>query len=357
MNDEAKPAETPEPPGPSGDTPGPPDAATEPATVPTSEPPAEPPPTPATATRAWRRYLFAIVPAIGLLELGAHAVQVSRHVTDADWLAARAVVKGMVHPDDLVAFAPGWVDPIGRSAFKDDIASVEREGRPDDSRFARAIEVSIRGAHLAELSSWRVSGTKKVGPITLTTYDNPKFARVIDDLVSHLDPARSTVSRVEGAGGAGVKETGCAFRHLPAQTGSIGFGPAIPSDRFACPSSFVGVSVVQPLDYQAHRCIYSQLPSGGITRIRFRDVTFGRVLHGHHAISWAQERYKAGTPVTLTFSVEGRVLGKMVHNDGDSWKAFELDTSDLSGQTAELVAEISTANSRERSYCFEADTR
>ena len=279
-------------------------------------------------------------------------MQVTRHVPDADWVAARAVVKGMVRPDDLVAFAPSWVDPIGRSMFKDDIASVEREGRPDDTRFARAIEVSIRGAHLAELSGWRVSDRKKVGAITLTTYDNPRFERVIDDLVTHLDPARSTVARVDGG-----RETPCPFTRSRSQSGNIGFGPAFPADRFACPSSFVGVSVVQALDYLPHRCIYSQLPSGSITRIRFRDVAFGRVLHGHHTISWAQERYKNGTPVSIAFTVGNRLLGRVVHRDGDSWSPFDLDTSALSGQTAELVVDISTPNSRERSYCFEADTR
>jgi hypothetical protein len=292
------------------------------------------------------------VPLLGVSELGAHLVQVTRHVPDADWFAARSVVKAMLRPDDLVAFAPTWLDPVGRSKFKDDVASLEREARPDDSRFARAIEISIRGSHLPEFAGWRVEAVRNVGAITVTTYDNPKVERVIDDLVSHLDPSRATVLRLDGS-----KETPCPMGRLRSQTGNIGFGPAIPAERFGCPGTFVGVSVVQSLDYLAHRCIYSQLPSGGVTRIRFRDVAFGRELHGHHAISWAQERYKNGTPVTLTFSVEGRVLGKAVHVDGDSWKEFDFDTSDLAGQTAELVADISTANARERSYCFEAVTR
>jgi hypothetical protein len=347
LTDEPQPA--PDATLPAVDPPPPPDPAIPPDTQDPPEAPKPPPPRPAPA---WRRYLFAIVPAIGLFELGAHVIQATRHVPDSDWLAARALVKGMARPDDLVAFAPGWVDPIGRSMFKDEIASVAREARPDDSRFARAIEVSIRGAHLPELAGWHEEARQKVGAITVTTFDNPKFERVLDDLVTHLDPARATVARVDGG-----RETPCPFTHSHSQTGSIGFGPAIPADRFACPASFVGVSVAMPLDYHPHRCIYSQLPSGATTRLRFHDVAFGRMLHGHHAISWAQERYKNGTPVTMSFTVGDRLLGRVVHHDGDSWKAFDLDTSDLAGQTAELVVDVSTPSSRERSYCFEADTR
>jgi len=49
-------------------------------------------------------------------------------------------------------------------------------------------------------------------------------------------------------------------------------------------------------------------------------------------------------------------IGSIEHRDGDGWKGFELDTSALSGQHGELVAEVSSSGDR-RQYCFEADTR
>ncbi len=321
-----------------------------------SPPPESPEDRGAAAEGGARRYLFALIPLLGLLELVLHLSQVSSSVPDSDWLAARAAVKALAKPDDLVVFAPFWADPIGREFFKDDVATMEREARPDDSRFPRAIEVSIRGAHLPELAGWTQEARQKVGKITLTTYANPHYTRVIDDLVAHFDPQRTTVWRLDTAGPNAGRESPCPITRGRSQTGNIGFGPATPGEHFGCPSSFVGISVMQPLDYQAHRCIYSQLPSGGTTRIRFRDVVFGKALHGHHAISWAQERFKQGTPVTISFTAGGHLLGRFVHNDGDSWKPFDMETTDLAGTTGELVVDISTANARERSYCFEAVT-
>ncbi len=302
---------------------------------------------------AWKRYAFALVPTLAFLELAAHVAQATRHVADADWILARDAVQAELQPDDLVTFAPGWVDPIGRSVFKD-VATLEREARPDDTRFARAIEVSIRDAHLAELAAWKVTGRKRVGAITLTTYENPSFAKVLDDLVTHLAPGRAELTHVDARG-----ETSCPFTRTRSQSGNIGYGPAIPGDRFLCPDGgFAGVSVVQALDYLPHRCIFAPPPgSGGALRLRFTEVAFGKTLHGHHAISWAQERYHDGAQVTLTFRSGEHLLGKLVHSDGDGWKSFELDTSELEGTRGDLIAEVSSPNPRDRLYCFEADTR
>jgi hypothetical protein len=303
---------------------------------------------------AWKRYGFAIVPAVAVLEIGAHIAQATSKIPEKDWVAAREAVRAIALPEDLVAFAPRWVDPIGRSVFKDEIATVEREARPDDTRFPRAIEVGIRGAHLREFDSWRVTDRKRVGTITLTTYENPAPAKVIDDLVSLVTPDRATVARVDGG-----RETGCPFVHGRSQSGNIGFGPGVPADRFACQQGgFVGVSVMQALDYLPHRCIYAPpLERATVLRIRFSSVRFGKALHGHHAISWDTERKMEGAPVTIAFKVGDQTLGKFVHSEGDSWKPFEVDTSELEGQTAELVADITTPNAAARQYCFEADTR
>jgi hypothetical protein len=203
--------------------------------------------------RATRRWAFAAVPAVGLLELGAHAIQTHSIVPERDWAAARAYVSTQVRPDDLIAFAPTWIDPIGRKEFGAAMATVEREARPDESRFVRAFEVAIRGRHLRVLSGWRRAGEKAFGGVTVTTWENPTPARVVDDLVSMVDPRRMSVS---------YRGQDCPFVRDATQSGGLGFGPAIPSQRFSCPGSgFLGASVVADLDYAPHRCIYAP-PSG-----------------------------------------------------------------------------------------------
>jgi hypothetical protein len=160
------------------------------------------------------------------------------------------------------------------------------------------------------------------------------------------------VGRVDGD-----RAAECAFGHGPTQAGPLGFGPAIPGDRFACASGFVGVSVVADLDYRPHRCIYAP-PGGGssLVRIRFLDVQIGRTLYGHHALYVEAERDRRGAPVTLTFRVGASLVGSVMHRDGDGWRQFEFDTGDLAGQRADLDAEISAPSGDQRMYCFQADT-
>ena len=68
--------------------------------------------------------------------------------------------------------------------------------------------------------------------------------------------------------------------------------------------------------------------------------------------------------MTITFRVGDTVVGSVVHHDGDGWKPFEFDTSELPpadrrrrGGRADLVAEIESPSGERRMYCFEADTR
>jgi hypothetical protein len=313
-----------------------------------------------------KKWAFALVPAAALLELGAHFVQTSSGVVpDADWEQAREIVRGKLQEGDLLLFSPRWTDPLGRQHFKDELASVEREAYPDVTRFARAFEVSIRGAHARELAGWREVARERAGAVSIVTWENPAPAKVIDDLVARAARQEMRVTRVDGP-----RQNECPFGQYGAQTGGLGFGPAVPSARWACPGgNFAGVTVLPALDYSPRRCIYAPpAGSGSALRLVFPGVHFGRTLHGHHGLYVEAERNKNGAPVTLTLrteepspeaagQIDSKVLAQFVHRDGAGWSGFELDTSDLAGKTVDLVAEITSPNGSRRMYCFEADTR
>jgi hypothetical protein len=306
-----------------------------------------------TSRQPLQRWAFVALPVVGLLELAAHAIQARSTTSDPDWEAARTYVAAQAKPEDLVAFAPRWVDPIGREHFGPRLATIEREARPDETRFPRALEVSIRGAHLPAFDGWRRTSEQRFGSVMVATWENPAPAHVLDDLVSLADPQHLRVSR---------GDADCNFIHGSPQSGNLGYGPAIPGDRFTCPGNgFVGVSVVADLDYVPHRCIFAPPPGNASLRLRFGDVRFGRSLHGHHALYVEAERDKKGAPVTISFksgdSTGNSTIGTVVHRDGEGWKPFELDTSPLDGQHGELVVEISSPGGDRRLYCFEADTR
>jgi hypothetical protein len=310
------------------------------------------------AGEAWKRWAFALVPAVGLLELSAHAIQTCSVVPAEDWRAARAYVAAQAKPEDLVAFAPRWADPLGRMVFGPDLATVEREARADESRFPRAFEVSIRGARTPGLHDWKPHERKSFGRVSVTEWENPAFRPVIDDLLARVDPQRLRVSVAQGD-----REAVCAPGRGGVQSGSLGFGPAIPGDRFVCPSGgptggAVGVSVVADVDYYPHRCIYAPPPGGpAVLRLRFSGVRMGQALAGHHALYVESERSGVGAPVTLTVHAGETTLGQVVHRDRDGWKSFEFDTRALAGTMADVVFEIGAATSDQRKYCFEATTR
>jgi hypothetical protein len=311
-------------------------------------------------------WAFALVPLAALIELGAHAIQTRDVVPESDWNGAREIVRAKITADDLLIFAPKWSDPLGREYFKDELATISREAFPDVTRYARAFEVSIRGAHRGELDGWREVGRARAGKVTIVTWENPARQVVIEDLVARVTrPEGVRVTRVDGS-----RESDCPYGRYAAQTGGLGFGPAIPALRWNCPGgTFAGTSVLPALDYSARRCIFAPPAGSGSTlRMVFSGVHFGRHLSGHHGLYVEAERNKNGVPVTLTFRTEKpsdeaagavttKVLGKVTHRDGQGWSSFELDTTEIEGQSFDLVAEVSATNGNRRMYCFEAVTR
>lgn len=303
----------------------------------------------------WRTWgLAAAVPAVGLVELLAHVVQISTVVPERDWRAARAYVAAQAKPEDLIAFTPRWADPLGREFFGPGLATLEREARDDETRFPRAFEVSIRGFHLPALSGWKRTDRRTFGGVSVTTLENPAPATVLSDLVSMLDPQHLGVSLVQGAD----RESDCSFvPNASVVSGGLGAGmPLSGGPRFVCPgNAAVATTIATDLDYYPHRCIYAAPPGDSTLRMRFSSVAFGRALSGHHDVYI--ETGPDGLPLTIVFKTDETVIGRATYRDGDGWKTFEFDTSTLAGKRADLVVEVSSGGGGRRGYCFEASTR
>lgn len=292
------------------------------------------------------------MPLVGLAELVLHVKQTSSDVVpESDWTAAREIVEAELRPDDLILFEPYWTDPLGRRTFGE-LATMKRSGRSDERRFARAFEVSIRGAHAPDLASWKELEATKVGAITVTLLENPSFTKVIDDTLDLVSPERLSVARVDD----GVEQP-CTFQRGASQGGStvVPQGLLVPADKFVCQGGHVGVAVLHGIDHHPHVCIYATPMQGASLRMKFSNVTFGSSLHGHSGIQWVVERTPAPDKVAITFSAFDRWIGTHHHKIGAGWVGFELPTVELDGKKGDLVAEI--APSSQRQFCFEATTR
>jgi hypothetical protein len=313
---------------------------------------AAPEPKTAPSRGAW---LLALVPLVGLVELALHLKQTSSDVVpDSDWTAARDAVKADLRPDDLVVFAPFWADPLGRRWFGGGVATIAREARPDATRFPRAFEVSIRGAHDEELAGWKKVAEKQVGKITIAQLENPAPAKVLTDLVTLVRPDTLAVSRIDANG----TSTACPFQRGVSSGGStvVPQGTLTPADRFVCGAGHVGVAVLHALDHHPHLCIFASPQPNATLRLEFKGVTFGASLHGHSGIQWISERTPTAERVDLAFSAFERPIGSHSHKVGVGWAFYEFPTPELAGKKGDLVADITGAASQ-RYSCFEADTR
>jgi hypothetical protein len=292
---------------------------------------------------------------VSVVELVLHVKQTGPDVVpEADWAAARDLVKAELEPDDLVVFSPFWADPLGRRTFGAEIATMKREGRSDERRFARAFEVSIRGEHDPELARWKKVKEQKTGLVTVNLLENPDYTKVIDDLVDLATPERLAVFRVDASGG----EQPCIFQRGQSAGGStvVPQGLLTPADKFICQGGgHVGVAVLHALDHHPHLCLYATPVSGGILRLRFADVAFGPSLHGHSGIQWQSERTPSAEKVSVAFSALDRPIGTHLHKVGAGWVGFEFPTAELVGKKAELVVDV--GHSAQRQFCFEATTR
>jgi hypothetical protein len=228
---------------------------------------------------------------------------------------------------------------------------MKREGRSDVGRFARAYEVSIRGAHDDALAGWKKVSEKQTGQVTVTLLENPAPTKVIDDLLDFV-PERVAVSRLDASG-----ESPCVFQHGASQGGStvVPQGLLVPGDKFVCSGGHAGIAVLHGMDHHAHLCLYASPLNGAKLRLRFKDVTFGPTLLGHSGVQWMAERNPTPERIAVTFHAFDHLLGTHAHKVGAGWTAFELPTPELDGKKGELVADVQPSSQRQ--FCFEATTR
>lgn len=296
--------------------------------------------------------LLAAVPLVGVVELVLHVKQTTVDVVpEKDWTAAREAVAKDLKPDDLVTFAPFWTGPLGRRTFGDEIMTPKRAARSDESRFARAWEVSIRGFHDPTLERWKKVSEQKHGGVTVTLFENPVKEQVVSDLLDFVNPERMSVTRVDANG-----ESPCAFSRGATSGGStvVPQGLLVPADKFVCSGGHVGITVLHDLSHHPRVCINANAGQGTL-RLKFTGVTFGEAIVGHSGLQWMGERAPSRNVASVTFSAFDRPIGTHLHRHGAGWVNFELPTPELAGKRADLVADV--GGQGDRFYCFEATTR
>lgn len=309
--------------------------------------------------RGWGAWVWCLIPALGLVELGAQ-LSVSHSAPDqAEWAALRPRLKELKQPSDLVVVAPEWAGVNARHALGDELMPLKGLARPDETAFPRAIEVSALGEHSHAVAGWLTLETHRVGPFTLTIKQNPAPARVLFDFADQLVPEHAEVFTTKA--GAELRES-CPFnRASRVSSGGLGGPPTFPSARFQCAGAewfFMGVTVIDDsFEYGPKRCIWAHPTASGNIGVVYREVPLGTTIRGYAQLPWVGQRAGRGAPITLTVRVAGQDIGSYVHRDGDGWRGFEFPLGALAGSEQDVEFLVTTPNAENRHFCFQADTR
>lgn len=300
------------------------------------------------------RWALVAIPLVGIVEFGAQLWSTRRAPSFEAWAAIEAPVRALKQEGDLVVVAPDWADPLARRALGDALMPLRDVARPDETRYAHAVEVSILGERAPELGGWREESRREAGKFLIRRVENPAFQAVIYDFVDHAKPGEADVRGTD-------PPLTCTWNaNAPIVAGGLGGHPTFPRERFECPGGVffhVGVTVIADEEFRPRRCLWSHPFARGEIVTRFRDVPLGQVIRGHGGLYWVTERDRRGAPITLTVRVDGDAVGAFVHQDGEGWKGFEMPLGTHAGQRGEVELAVSSPNYKDRHFCFEANTR
>jgi hypothetical protein len=252
--------------------------------------------------------------AVALWEMVAVSRASARAPTDRDWRALSASLRSRHRPGDLIAFAPAWIDPLGRR-FLGDLIPLDMAGRMDAARYATIWEVAERGARSPDTDGLEPVESGDFGALVLRRYQQ-KPAVVATDFTAALPGARAT-GRSRGRPSVSLEE--------------VGFAP--------------------------HRCVLVVPAPDQTARIAYSGVELGAQLVGHVGLADVFTRRDVREPARLVVSIDGRAVADVTVGVDDGWVRFAAPTTPRAGAVVEFAATAVGPRARDRRICFAAEAR
>ena len=222
---------------------------------------------------------------------------------DDAWERGAVALREAYKPGELIVFAPGWIDPVGRLHLGD-LIPIEMAARMDAARYGSIWELAIRGAHAPEVAGLTAVTATDFDGVTLRHFERAPVT-IVDDVLAR-EPRSD-----------GMKPT--------LELAEVGFAP--------------------------HRCWKIVPPANGKVTITF-SLTLGSKLVGYVGLADVFKRRDIRTPGEL--EVHAGATSVDVHAGvDDGWVRFELPTTP--GPTD--VTFVAKAVSPDRLICFAAEAR
>lgn len=229
---------------------------------------------------------------------------------DDAWARAAAIVRAEHRPGDLVVFAPGWVDPVGRLHLGD-LIPIDMAARMDAARYGRIWELAIRGARAPDTAGLAPAEVREVGGVEVRRYERAPVT-VLADVRELL---------------AGARVDGAAARPPRLELAEVGFAP--------------------------HRCIQVVPRPRAPVRITFPAVMLGRELVGYVGLADVFTRRAPRTPGRLAVEIAGREVAVVSAGVEDGWVRFAAPTTPGPAD----VTFVASADDPQRLICFAAEAR
>ena len=219
---------------------------------------------------------------------------------DDAWARAAKVVRAAYRPGDLIVFAPGWEDPVGRLHLGD-LIPIEAAARDDAAPYARIWELSTRGAHAPEVAGLAVVEERE-DDVTVRRYEHAPAVIVAD--VRERVPAGATLQLAE-----------------------VGFAP--------------------------HRCLQATPVPRQPVVLTFPQLPLGSELVGYVGLADVFTRRDIRAPGRLRVQVNGVEVARATPGVDDGWVRFSAPTTP---GPADVVVTLE-ADAWQRNLCFSLTAR
>ncbi len=251
---------------------------------------------------------------VSLWEVVAASRASTRAPSDEAWRELSTALRARHRPGDLIAFAPAWIDPLGRHHLGD-LISLDMAGRMDAARYATIWEVAEGDARSPDSAGLDPVESAAFGALVLRRYRQVP-AQVATDFVAALAGA-SVTGRTRGPPLESLEEVGFTPRRCV---------------------------LVEPLPDQTAHIIYM-------------GAALGRELVGHVGLADVFTRRDVRDPARLVVTVDGRVAADVTVGVDDGWVRFTAPTGARPGARVEFAATAVGPRARDRRICFAAEAR
>jgi hypothetical protein len=270
----------------------------------------------ATRRRRWWAGLLpaAAVAAIAVWEMIAVARAGHDVPGDAAWARAAELVRARYQPGDLIVFAPGWIDPVGRMHLGD-LIPIEAAARMDADRFGTIWELSIRGARAADTAGLTAESVDEVDGVSVRRFVREPV-EVVTDFVAAFTP-----DKVEGKRGGPV-------------------GPVLAEVGFA-----------------PHRCVQVEPAADRTVTVTYRGVRLGRELVFAVGLADVFTRRDIRDPGQLRVSIDGVEVAMVTAGVDDGWLRRRVATTPSDAAEVVFAATAVGPMARDRLICFAAEAR